>query len=144
MIIFAQRILISREKAGDFAGESFWNWVLGRLDFWSTARSAHWDYGNHRRTQRTQREGGLSGGKTRANKIAHATGTMPTVSPTTVGYYEPHNSPPMMGGTRNTPFAWNPDVWGAYFDDRGYVLAADWYSGVYVLKFPGTLDTTGK
>jgi hypothetical protein len=44
----------------------------------------------------------------------------------------------MHGGTRNSPFAWNPDVWGAYFDDRGYVIAADWSTGFYVLSFPAT------
>ncbi|MFA5860562.1 MAG: hypothetical protein WDA16_02595 [Candidatus Thermoplasmatota archaeon] len=60
-----------------------------------------------------------------------------TLAPTTVGYYEPHETPALSGGTRNTPFAWSPDVWGAYFDDRGYVLAADWYSGFYVLKVTG-------
>jgi hypothetical protein len=60
-------------------------------------------------------------------------------SPVTIGYYEPHETPAMSGGTRNTPFAWSPDVWGAYFDSRGYILAADWYSGFYVLKFPATM-----
>ncbi|HUR68184.1 MAG TPA: hypothetical protein VM370_02990 [Candidatus Thermoplasmatota archaeon] len=58
--------------------------------------------------------------------------------PVTIGYYEPHENAQMNGGTRNTPFAWNPDVWGAYFDDRGYVIAADWMSGFYVLSFAGT------
>ncbi len=61
-----------------------------------------------------------------------------TMEPVTIGYYEPHEDPRAHGGTRNTPFAWSPDVWGAYFDDRGYVIAADWYSGFYVLSFPGT------
>jgi len=63
-------------------------------------------------------------------------------SPVTIGYYEPHETPAMEGGTRNAPFAWSPDVWGAYFDSRGYILAADWYSGFYVLKFPGTLGAS--
>lgn len=59
------------------------------------------------------------------------------VEPVTIGYYEPHEEPRMHGGVKSTPFAWSPDVWGAYFDDRGYVLAADWYSGFYILKIPG-------
>jgi hypothetical protein len=59
------------------------------------------------------------------------------VEPVTVGYYEPHEDPRAHAGTRNTPFAWSPDVWGAYFDNRGYVHAADWYSGYYVLKIAG-------
>jgi hypothetical protein len=59
------------------------------------------------------------------------------LKPVTVGYYLPHEDPRAYGGTRNAPFAWSPDVWGAYFDSRGYVLAADWYSGFYVLKIPG-------
>ncbi|HLE97319.1 MAG TPA: hypothetical protein VI997_08105 [Candidatus Thermoplasmatota archaeon] len=59
--------------------------------------------------------------------------------PVTIGYYEPHEEPRMHGGTRNTPFAWSPDVWGAYFDDRGYIIAADWYTGFYVLSFPATV-----
>jgi hypothetical protein len=58
--------------------------------------------------------------------------------PVTIGYYEPHENAQTSGGTRNTPFAWNPDVWGAYFDERGYILAADWASGFYVLKFGAT------
>jgi hypothetical protein len=59
------------------------------------------------------------------------------MEPVTVGYYEPHQLPHEHGGTRNTPFAWSPDVWGAYFDSRGYVHAADWHTGYYVLKIPG-------
>jgi hypothetical protein len=60
------------------------------------------------------------------------------MEPVTIGYYEPHEQPQMKGGVRNSPFAWNPDVWGAYFDERGYVITADWYSGFYVLKFGAT------
>jgi hypothetical protein len=61
-------------------------------------------------------------------------------SPVTIGYYLPDENPMQHGGMpgRNTPFAWNPDVWGAYFDSRGYIVTADWYSGFYVLKFPAT------
>jgi hypothetical protein len=63
--------------------------------------------------------------------------TARAAEPVSVGYYEPHENAQMNGGTRNTPFAWNPDVWGAYFDDRGYVICADWMTGFYVLKVPG-------
>lgn len=58
--------------------------------------------------------------------------------PVTIGYYLPDEEPRMHGGTRNTPFAWSPDVWGAYFDDRGHILAADWSTGFYVLGFGAT------
>ncbi|MEA3200519.1 MAG: hypothetical protein QOE90_1947 [Thermoplasmata archaeon] len=57
--------------------------------------------------------------------------------PVTIGYYEPHENPLDHGATRYTPFAWNPDTWGAYFDDRGYVVTCDWATGFYVLKVPG-------
>ncbi|MHB8585657.1 MAG: LVIVD repeat-containing protein [Thermoplasmatota archaeon] len=65
-------------------------------------------------------------------------------SPVTVGYYLPDKNALQNGGMpgRNTPFVWNPDVWGAYFDSRGYVVTADWSSGFYVLKFPATMDGT--
>lgn len=63
-----------------------------------------------------------------------------SLEPVTIGYYEPHEDPRAHGGVRNTPFAWSPDVWGAYFDERGYVVAADWYSGFYVLKVPGLTE----
>lgn len=58
--------------------------------------------------------------------------------PATIGYYLPSEDPAMHGGTRNTPFAWSPDVWGAYFDDRGHIIAADWSTGFYVLGFGAT------
>lgn len=57
--------------------------------------------------------------------------------PVTIGYYLPNEDPREHGAVRNTPFAWNPDVWGAYFDDRGYVIAAEWSTGFYVLKLTG-------
>ena len=60
------------------------------------------------------------------------------LEPVTIGYHLPNEDPRAHGGTRNTPFAWNPDVWGAYFDDRGYVVAADWSTGFYVLRFGAT------
>lgn len=59
------------------------------------------------------------------------------LEPVTIGYYEPNEDPRAHGGVKNTPFAWSPDVWGAYFDDRGYILAADWATGLYILKVPG-------
>lgn len=58
--------------------------------------------------------------------------------PVTLGYYLPHEDPREHGGTWNRPFAFNPDVWGAYFDERGYVVTADWGSGLYVLGFGAT------
>lgn len=58
--------------------------------------------------------------------------------PVVLGYYLPHETPQMHGGTTNKPFYWNPDVWGGYFDERGYIYAADWASGLYVLKFDAT------
>jgi hypothetical protein len=61
------------------------------------------------------------------------------VEPATIGYYMPTQNPHTHGGTTNVPFVWSPDVWGAYFDERGYIIAADWSSGLYVLKFAGTM-----
>lgn len=59
-------------------------------------------------------------------------------NPVTLGYYFPTEVPQLEGGTSNHPFLYNPDVWGAYFDERGYVVTADWGSGLYVLKFDAT------
>lgn len=53
--------------------------------------------------------------------------------PATIGYYLPSETPQLNGGTLNAPFVWSPNVWGAYFDERGYIVAADWWSGLYVL-----------
>lgn len=61
-----------------------------------------------------------------------------TIEPTTVGYYLPNEIPQAQLGTANVPFVWSPDVWGAYFDERGYVITADWHSGLYILSFGGT------
>lgn len=58
--------------------------------------------------------------------------------PATIGYHIPTNDPLQHGGTQNTPFAWTPFVWGAYFDERGYIYAADIYSGLYVYSFGAT------
>ena len=59
--------------------------------------------------------------------------------PVALAYYLPHEVPQLRGGTTNKPFYWNPDVWGGYFDERGYVVAADWASGLYVLEFDATM-----
>lgn len=59
-------------------------------------------------------------------------------NPVTLGYYFPTEVPQLEGGTTNHPFLYNPDVWGAYFDERGYIITADWGSGLYVLKFDAT------
>jgi hypothetical protein len=60
------------------------------------------------------------------------------VEPVTIGYYLPSETPQARGGTVNAPFVWSPDVWGAYFDERGYVITADWWSGLYILSFGAT------
>jgi hypothetical protein len=59
-------------------------------------------------------------------------------APVTLGYYLPHEIPQVEGGTGNTPWAMSPWVWGAAFDDRGYILSADLASGFYVLAFDAT------
>lgn len=58
--------------------------------------------------------------------------------PATIGYYLPSERPHDHGGTANAPFVWSPNVWGAYFDERGYIVAADWWSGLYILEFDAT------
>jgi len=60
--------------------------------------------------------------------------------PVTLGYYIPDQEPATQSGpsgAQDLTFPWNPFVWGAFFDDRGYVLAGDFSSGVYMLKVPG-------
>jgi hypothetical protein len=62
--------------------------------------------------------------------------------PVTLGFYvpadEPATAPGSLGvGAQDLTFPWNPFVWGAFFDDRGYILAGDFSSGVYMLKVPG-------
>jgi hypothetical protein len=61
-------------------------------------------------------------------------------NPVTIGYYLPHEEPVLRSpqAVTNAPFVFNPDVWGAYFDDRGYIVTADWSSGLYILKMPAT------
>lgn len=60
------------------------------------------------------------------------------LEPATLGYYLPDEEPVLAGGTpQDLHFPWTPFVWGAFFDERGYVLAADASTGLYVLKVPG-------
>lgn len=61
-----------------------------------------------------------------------------STNPVTLGYYYADKEPALYGAPQNPPFVFNPDHWGAYFDDRGYIITADWGSGLYVLKFPAT------
>lgn len=57
-------------------------------------------------------------------------------APVTLGYFIPSEEP--IGPRAGTlPFPWAPFVWGAFFDERGYVVTADAGSGLYVLKVPG-------
>lgn len=58
-------------------------------------------------------------------------------APVTLGYYIPDREPATAGHPQNLQFPWQPFVWGAFFDERGYVLTADASSGLYVLKIPG-------
>lgn len=55
--------------------------------------------------------------------------------PATLGYYIPDQQ-----GAGSVPMPFNPWVWGAYFDARGYIVATDVGSGLYVLKFGATLE----
>ncbi|HUR63829.1 MAG TPA: hypothetical protein VM241_05035 [Candidatus Thermoplasmatota archaeon] len=61
--------------------------------------------------------------------------------PVTLGYYIPAKEPAVQGnaglGAQDLTSPWNPFVWGAFFDARGYVLVGDFSSGLYVLKVPG-------
>lgn len=58
--------------------------------------------------------------------------------PVTIGQFYGSEEPVLNGAPQNPPFAFNPDHWGAYFDSRGYVVTADWGSGLYVVKFDKT------
>jgi hypothetical protein len=60
--------------------------------------------------------------------------------PVTLGYYIPDEEPATKSGpagAQDLTFPWNPFVWGAFFDERGYVLAGDFSSGVYMIDIPG-------
>jgi hypothetical protein len=64
--------------------------------------------------------------------------------PVTLGYHIPAKEPATQEspfGAQDLTFPWNPFVWGAFFDDRGYVLAGDFSSGVYLLEVPGVTQT---
>lgn len=58
--------------------------------------------------------------------------------PVTLGYYLPHEDPLANGGVAPPAGPGTPNVWGAAFDDRGYVYTADRTSGLYVLSFAAT------
>ena len=59
----------------------------------------------------------------------------------TIGYYLPDKEPAVEGnpgaGAQDLTSPWNPFVWGAFFDSRGYIVVGDFSSGLYVLKIPG-------
>jgi hypothetical protein len=60
--------------------------------------------------------------------------------PVTLGYYVPAREPAVEEspfGAQDLTFPWNPFVWGAFFDERGYVVAGDFSSGLYILEVPG-------
>ncbi|MHB1260683.1 MAG: LVIVD repeat-containing protein [Thermoplasmatota archaeon] len=66
------------------------------------------------------------------------------MDPVTLGYFIPAEEPATAEGplgAQDLTFPWNPFVWGAFFDDRGYVLAGDFSSGVYLLEVPGVTQT---
>ena len=66
------------------------------------------------------------------------------MEPVTLGYYVPDKEPATESGpagAQDLTFPWNPFVWGAFFDDRGYILAGDFSSGVYLLEVPGLTQT---
>lgn len=62
-------------------------------------------------------------------------------APVTLGYYLPNKEPAVDGnavlGIQDLTSPWNPFVWGAFFDERGYIIVGDFSSGLYVLKIPG-------
>ncbi|MEK6976084.1 MAG: hypothetical protein AABY18_07060 [Candidatus Thermoplasmatota archaeon] len=63
------------------------------------------------------------------------------LDPVTLGYYVPAKEPVVESldplAAQDLTFPWNPFVWGAFFDDRGYILAGDFSSGIYLLEIPG-------
>lgn len=66
------------------------------------------------------------------------------LDPVTLGYFIPAEEPATAEGpfgAQDLTFPWNPFVWGAFFDERGYVLAGDFSSGVYLLEVPGVTQT---
>lgn len=65
------------------------------------------------------------------------------MAPATLGYYIPDVEPAAEARPQGLQFPWQPFVWGAFFDERGYVLTADASSGLYVLKVPGVTHDDG-
>jgi hypothetical protein len=65
VITAAQRILISVGFAGEIAWKLFWILFLGRLDFWSTARSARLLLNCPKILYRSRRRSSGSAGKRR-------------------------------------------------------------------------------
>ena len=64
--------------------------------------------------------------------------------PVTLGWFIPAEEPAIeepVFGAQDLTFPWNPFVWGAFFDERGYILAGDFSSGVYLLEVPGVTRT---
>jgi hypothetical protein len=63
------------------------------------------------------------------------------LKPVTLGYYIPAKEPATEGnkvlGAQDLTSPWNPFVWGAFFDERGYIVVGDFSSGLYILKVPG-------
>jgi hypothetical protein len=60
--------------------------------------------------------------------------------PVTMGYYQAPKVPQLEGGTTNKPFPFVPLHWTAAFDERGYVISPDTSTGLYILKFQGTMS----
>ncbi len=55
--------------------------------------------------------------------------------PVTLGFYQPHETPPALAPTINpTGDMAIPRVWGGAFDDRGYLVVPDMFTGLYVLE----------
>lgn len=55
--------------------------------------------------------------------------------PVTLAFYQPHELPPLQPPTLNpTGDASVPRVWGGAFDQHGYLVTADMYTGLYVLE----------
>jgi hypothetical protein len=63
------------------------------------------------------------------------------LDPVTIGYYLPDREPAVEGnpllGAQDLTMVWNPFVWGAFFDQNGYILVGDFSSGLYMLELPG-------
>lgn len=60
--------------------------------------------------------------------------------PVTIGYAQAVETPWTNGGTINKPAPYAPMMWTAAFDERGYVLAPDTGTGLYIYRFGATQD----